>query len=180
MIALGNSNATLKVYIENRPPLAPYLTLEHCLPLRKDDISTIGKETGNHWRKIFNVYAKLIYELAPQHFATWQQLRDLSLLQKESNQCLVFSAPKFKAPTKEISIIMGKTYATTLGIAQKCQWLSPVFAINSSLNIIVCPYFDYRQLTNERITQLTTLIKKLSNNLNYDERSNSTSFLASS
>ncbi|GHE84396.1 DUF6942 family protein [Thalassotalea profundi] len=162
MIALGNSNAKIKVYIENQPPLEPYQSLNYCLPLEKNDIATIAKETGNHWRKIFNVYAKLIFELSPQSYESWQQLRDLSLLQKSSDQCLVFSAPLLQQKPNELTIIMGKGYAAKLGVAEKCDWLTPYFAINKSLNIIICPYFDYRQLNNQKITQLATLIKQLS------------------
>ncbi|XQW84170.1 DUF6942 family protein [Thalassotalea piscium] len=161
MIAIGNHSATIKVFIENRPPLAPYQTLDHCLPLHSQEIDTICKETGNHWRKIFNVYAKLVFELSPSAFNTWQQLRDLSLLQKDSNQCLIFSPPKLHEHTDDVTIIMGKGYATKLGIAQKCEWLTPSFAINPALKLIICPYFDYRQLSNVKISQLVALIKQL-------------------
>lgn len=161
MIAIGNSNAVIKVYIENRPPLAPYQTLEYCLPLTENDIANIANETGNHWRKIFNVYAKLIFELSPNGFGTWQQFREGLLLQKQSDQCLVFSAPELIYPATELSIIMGKSYATKLGLAQKCHWVTPYFAINQDLKLIICPYFDYRQLSNEKIIQLVALIKQV-------------------
>jgi hypothetical protein len=35
------------------------------------------------------------------------------------------------------------------------------FAINRSLKIIVCPYFDYRQLSNIKIERLAELIVSL-------------------
>lgn len=161
MIAIGNVQAKIKVYIENKPPLAPYNSLNSCLPLKENDIATIAQEAGNHWRKIFNVYAKLAFELNPQHFNTWQQLREQTLLQQDSAQCLVFSKPSICQSPVEITIVMGKTYAASLGLAERCYWLTPHFAINESLKLIICPYFDYRQLSNEKITQLVGLIKPL-------------------
>ena len=161
MHALGNASAAIKIYIENKPPLAPYQTLDYCLALKKGDIAAIAEQTGNHWRKIFNVYAKICFELDSLNCPTWQQLREGYLLQENSDQCLVFSPPCIVKPPTELTIIMGKTYATTLGLAQKCHWLTPYFAINESLKLIVCPYFDYRQLSNEKITQLVALIKQL-------------------
>lgn len=58
-----------------------------------DEIADIADETSTHWRKIFNVYAKLLFELSPEKFTCWQDLRDSLLLQAESNHCLLFSAP---------------------------------------------------------------------------------------
>ena len=56
---------------------------------------------------------------------------------------------------------MGKTYANKLGLAEQALWLNEFFAINKTTNTIVCPYFDYRQLSNIKISQLANLIKKL-------------------
>ena len=166
---LGDEKATIIYYIRNRPPLSTYQELSYVMPLQNGDIARICLETGNHWRKIFNVYAKILFELAPANFTTWQHLRDNTLLQKDSCHCLLFSA--FKLPEtdstgdKKISklhIILGKGYAEELGLSDKCTWLSQDFAINEALGIIICPYFDYRQLSNQKITQLVGLIKQLS------------------
>jgi hypothetical protein len=40
----------------------------------------------------------------------------------------------------------------------KLLWLDADFAIDSNNNLIVCPYFDYRQLTNIKIQQLVEII----------------------
>jgi len=166
-VGLGNRDAKLVFYIRNRPPLPAYQNLTNICPLVAGEIAHICLETGNHWRKIFNVYAKLLFELQPKQFTSWQNLRDTALLQAESDQCLLFSTPKLMADlsgdkaAKKLHVILGKGYAEQLGLSQDCTWLSDDFAINAPLSIIICPYFDYRQLSNKKISQLTGLIQQL-------------------
>lgn len=162
-IGLGNPNALLNVHIANIPPLATYEHLQICRPMEEAEITYIVENTGNHWRKIFNIYAKLIFELYPTTFDSWQALREQQLLQKRSDHNLLFSPPSSQNKAqqdKNITIIMGKTYATHLGYADSCDWLSEHFAIHEKERIIICPYFDYRQLSNIKITQLCQLIKR--------------------
>ncbi|MGB2739743.1 MAG: hypothetical protein WBC60_04210 [Cognaticolwellia sp.] len=162
-IGLGNKSALLTFYIKNRPPLDLYQTLVSIKPLVRDEIAYICQETGNHWRKIFNVYAKLLFELTPAEFPSWQHLRDNLLLQEESEHCLLFSPPVFSTEkaSKKLHVVLGKGYAEQLNLANDCTWLSNDFAINRQLNLIVCPYFDYRQLSNVKITQLSGLIRQM-------------------
>ena len=91
-IGLGTTKASINVYIENTPPLSHYLNLESVQALTSGEITNIGLLTGNHWRKIFNVYAKLIFELNSYNFDSWQALRDGYLLQNKSNERLLFSS----------------------------------------------------------------------------------------
>ena len=51
----------IKVYLANRPPLAEYQAIDVIDHFLEGDIEKIVTETGNHWRKIFNVYAKLMH-----------------------------------------------------------------------------------------------------------------------
>jgi len=166
----GATNATINVYIENIPPLPEYQELSSVNALQPGDVARIGQLTGNHWRKIFNVFAKLLFEYSPQNFTSWQLLRDEYLLQVNSNEQLLFSPVSFDELKEKqnadqtnhtISLIMGKTYANKLGIDEHCYWLSESFAINTKKRIIICPYFDYRQLSNIKITQLVQLMKQL-------------------
>lgn len=173
-VGLGNNKANLCFYIKNRPPLTQYENLAHIRPMLDNEIATIGQQTGNHWRKIFNVYAKLLFELAPMQFSKWQHLHDDYLLQAHSNTCLLFSAPNIKvsnnAFTKEalvkthnkLHIILGKGYGESLALFENCTWLNNDFAVNFDEGIIICPYFDYRQLSNNKISQLVRLIQQLS------------------
>tara|TARA_R110000868_G_scaffold27699_5_gene104816 strand:- start:1848 stop:2423 length:576 start_codon:yes stop_codon:yes gene_type:complete len=172
-IGFGDINAKLIFYIKNRPPLALYQNLSTVKPLASNEIAYICHETGNHWRKIFNVYAKLLFELCPEQFSSWQQLRDKALLQTDSNHCLLFSPPELctlglstantlaRQDNKKLQVILGKGYSEHLGLSSNCTWLSHDFAINTELGIIICPYFDYRQLSNKKISQLSGLIKQL-------------------
>lgn len=191
-VGLGNSSASIIFYIKNRPPLDIYQNLNIVKPLMPGEISHICQETGNHWRKIFNVYAKLIFELSPHEFSTWQKLRDELLLQKHSEHCLLFSAPNLTTnltanltansasiphqtsdantaqapyftstnPRIKLHIVLGKGYAEHLNLCSDSIWLSHDFAINHKLGLIICPYFDYRQLSNIKITQLAGLIQQ--------------------
>jgi len=162
MTGMGINNAQLSIYIENTPPLEQYLSLPTITALHPHDIYNIGQQTGNHWRKIFNVYAKLIFELGLSQQDTWQNFRDEDLLQKHSNESLIFSPPNFdKLKSDQIHIVMGRTYARKLNIDTQCFWLSKDFAINEEKRLIISPYFDYRQLSNMKISQLAKLIKKM-------------------
>ncbi|SEK66915.1 hypothetical protein SAMN05216262_10274 [Colwellia chukchiensis] len=167
-VGLGSRQAKLIFYIANRPPLPAYQQLTNVNTLAKGDIANICTATGNHWRKVFNVYAKLLFELAPKRYASWQALRDEALLQAGHEHCLLFSAPKLtyhqsdSHSPKALHIIIGKGYAEQLGLSQNCTWLNEYFAINESLAVIICPYFDYRQLSNKKISQLVALIRQLS------------------
>lgn len=169
-IGLGSSDAYLSVYIENKPPLPEYENLSSLRPIAPLDIANIAQLTGNHWRKIFNVYAKLLFEINKRNCSSWQVLREEYLLQQHSHENLVFSPltesdltlNSMDSPSPIIHMVMGKNYAKKLKVDSLCYWLSEDFAINESKKLIICPYFDYRQLSNIKITQLTQLIKQLS------------------
>ncbi len=167
MIGIGNPNAQLIVYNANRPPLDEFKLLTNIRGLKQGEIRLIGELTGNHWRKIFNCFAKLIFELQPKHFKTWQTLRDNELLTDSGEELLLFSKPNIHAArtgsnaTSPIHIISGKTYFSQLSLNIKVEWLDDFFAINSQYKLIVSPYFDYRQLSNIKITQLVSLINNL-------------------
>lgn len=175
-IGFGSDDYQIAVYIANRPPIYEYQQLEQLTALTTGEITYIGQHCGNGWRKVFNVYAKLLYALDKEQFnfatfaSTWQQYRDDFLLQTHSKTSLLFSAPQLKpikhnANQKAVHIIMGKTHAKSLlstgELDVELIWLDNEFAINRSQRVIVCPYFDYRQLSNVKIDRLAELIKGL-------------------
>ena len=138
---------------------------ESSRPASKGEIKAIGDQCGNGWRKVFNVYAKWLFQ-CPKNiypfadsFSSWQAFRDQHLLQRGSSTRLVFQQTDIQATTG-LTIVMGRTYANSLPIASQFEWLSPSFAIIRKKNLVVTPYFDYRQLTNEKIAFLTQLISK--------------------
>lgn len=166
----GDSAAGTRVYIANRPPMAEYADLAVMQPLHSGEIELINRACGNGWRKVFNVYAKLLFALDTkqftfaQHAASWQQYRDHYLLQAGSSTALMFSPPQLQPVKNAVHIIAGRTYAKALlenGLAAQLSWLNNEFAVDKHNRVLVCPYFDYRQLNNEKLAFLARLIKVL-------------------
>ncbi|RXJ74977.1 hypothetical protein CS022_01795 [Veronia nyctiphanis] len=168
--ALGDSKAIFSVYIEKSPPfekaIGSPLPLETHYPLATGDIFAINQTGGNGWRKVFNVYAKLLFALPTTHrsfpdaFDSWQSFRDASLLQENSGTALYFGNADIKENARfgGLHIIAGRTHAKQLEIAGECVWLSESFAVHPDLPVFICPYFDYRQLSNIKIEQLVKLL----------------------
>ena len=191
-IGLGCDDFSFAVYIGNTPNMLEYQDITTMQSMVQGEISAVGQACGNGWRKVFNVYAKVLYGLDSKRFAftqrapTWQQYRDNYLLQNGSHTALLFNSPivngkgcdrrsdhnqeeernvlKSAKPTC-IHIICGKTYAKALlatnTLPIQLTWLDHEFAIDHYHNVIVCPYFDYRQLSNDKIERLSELISTL-------------------
>ncbi|PKM18126.1 MAG: hypothetical protein CVV11_18730 [Gammaproteobacteria bacterium HGW-Gammaproteobacteria-15] len=166
----GDSAAGIRVYIANRPPMAEYADLVTMQPLHSGEIELINRACGNGWRKVFNVYAKLLFALDTKQFAftqhagSWQQYRDHYLLQAGSNTALVFGTPDLQPAKEVVHIIAGRTYAKALlenGLEAQLSWLNNEFAVDKHHRLLVCPYFDYRQLNNEKLAFLARLVKAL-------------------
>ena len=160
----------IKVFMANRPPLKEYDNQHILSSMQLGEIHRIAEETGNHWRKIFNVYAKFMYSLAINvddlailKYKTWQLYRDKMLLQAGSQTQLHFGHADLEGvlvieDPSCIRIVMGKTFADSLFVNGSLTWLDKDFAINKKLGVIVCPYFDYRQLSNVKIDRLVSLV----------------------
>jgi len=170
-IGLGCKDFTIAVYIGNKPNMLEYQQLSMISPVTSHEINTINQACGNGWRKVFNVYAKLLYTLDNKHFSysslapTWQKYRDNYLLQPNSKTALVFSPPQLFQHKESLHIICGKTYAkhllATNQLTANLFWLDDEFAIDKKQKLIVCPYFDYRQLSNIKIEKLACLLREL-------------------
>jgi hypothetical protein len=168
---LGDQYAEFNVYIANLPAFSEYSSLGCIKPLSAGEIHAIGLACGNGWRKVFNVYAKLLFALNAENIVSlqgaknWQHFRDHVLLQCWSNTGLLFLAPQLHRAKGQnsnvVHIIMGKTYANSLNLPHSLTWLDHEFAIDTDSKLLVCPYFDYRQLSNIKIIRLVELIKQL-------------------
>lgn len=168
IIGLGDTDFWIAAYIENRPAFMNLTELSQCQSLASGEIHAIGQACGNGWRKVFNVYAKLLFALPQSQFnyrtlaPDWQGYRDKHLLQQGSQIALLFSPPAVKPDDNRLHIIMGRTYAKRLvaegQITVPLTWLDNEFAINAEHKLFVCPYFDYRQLSNIKIERLVQLI----------------------
>jgi len=163
-IGFGAGASRVNFYIANRPPLDDYPLMSELRGLATGELGHIVANTSNHWRKVFDVYAKLLFDwyglqkrsdLPP----SWQALRDRELFQQDSQAALLFSAPQFHQDDS-IHIIAGKTYAAHLRLPP-LTWLDAYFAVNQEHRLIVAPYPDYRQLSNERIARLLGLMRTL-------------------
>lgn len=157
VVGLGGSDFSIAVYIANRPPLAEFERYSSFRGMSDGEIRFIADQAGNHWRKVFNVYAKFAFEMDNEDFASWQDLRDGLLLQVSSRYSLLFSEPDFCAP--HIHIVMGKGYASKLRVLEHAAWVDEHFALDEERKLIVCPYFDYRQLSNKKIESLVGLVR---------------------
>lgn len=170
-IGFGDSDYSIAVYIANKPNMSEYKKQLTMHPLSLGEIEAINQSCGNGWRKVFNVYAKLLYCLDRDHFefsklaATWQIYRDKYLLQANSQTSLLFSSPQLGVNKETLHIICGKTHANALITSGKLianlVWLDNEFAIDRANNLVVCPYFDYRQLSNIKIEILSGLLLSL-------------------
>ena len=172
-IGLGCPTFNFAVYIGNTPAMLEYQDLRTISPLTRGEIGSIGQACGNGWRKVFNVYAKLLYSLNRNDFEfsqlalSWQQYRDAFLLQSGSNTALLFSPPQIDPDSKKYHVICGKTYAKQLletgQLKADLNWLDDEFAVDNKSRLIVCPYFDYRQLSNIKIERLAQLLGQFPN-----------------
>ena len=161
VVGVGASKVRLAIYIANRPLNDQYPSLQSLQPLMAGELQNIVANNSNHWRKAFNVFAKILWEvdwaeLTGNAASCWQDYRDHHLLQAHSSESLLFSPPEITA--SHIKIVTGKTYAAELALPS-LDWLDAHLAINAAHKLIVCPYLDYRQLSNERIARLAALIK---------------------
>lgn len=176
MIGIGDTNSQFIVYIGNRPDYGDLNHLTSVRPIKDGEIADIGVKCGNGWRKVFNVYAKLVFALnASMHFVgladenqtgviapvnRWQAWRDVCLLKEHSNSLMLFSKPDLATKDSDVlRIVMGKGWAKECGLEPVLHWLNNDFAISKKHNLIVCPYFDYRQLSNQKIVLLCELIR---------------------
>ncbi|MFQ3237308.1 MAG: hypothetical protein ACI9C4_002889 [Paraglaciecola sp.] len=170
---VGDTQAWFNVYIANRPDHLDYPQLSTVRALEVGDIERINRNCGNGWRKVFNVYGKLLFALQQSsppgqvilpglQAKDWQSYRDNNLLQANSHTRLLFSAPHLPTPGKSVHIVMGKTYAKSLNLAPSLIWLDQEFACDPPNRLIVCPYFDYRQLSDRKILHLVALIAEIS------------------
>ncbi|OUS31770.1 hypothetical protein A9Q99_02925 [Gammaproteobacteria bacterium 45_16_T64] len=159
MIGIGAYGCKLAVYIANRPPLESYVSREKLVPATVGELAHIGKEVGNHWRKIINIYGKLGFMLATEGFSTWQEYRDHFLLTGGAKQALLFNECIASDIEGCLHIVMGKAHSLKLLGDDELIWVDSDFAISRERRIIVTPYFDYRQLSNMKLEKLVGILK---------------------
>jgi hypothetical protein len=161
LIGIGDSDFKIAVCIGNRPDTQLFQSLTGILPFSKHALTDTVNQTGNHWRKIFNIYAKLMNEIEGLPFETWQEFRDRKLLTEGSRHAIIFSdVSSCLADSSRIIIVSGKTYAQAQGVLENCTELSGGFFFDVTRKLVVTPYFDYRQLSNAKINELVSLLRE--------------------
>lgn len=166
----GTPHSLINFYIGNQPSFDGFVAPSTFRGMQAGEIAHIVANTSNHWRKAFNVYAKFMWEFICQAqpallqacnqagISTWQEYRDKKLFSDNSYESLLFS-PLDRSSTapSSVSILAGKTYGLTQ-VSQDLIEVNAQFWIHPYNRIIIAPYPDYRQLTNERITFLCSLV----------------------
>lgn len=133
------------LYLPNRPNQESYMNKRGLKNLKVGEVPFIIQECGNHWRKIFSIFAKICFDLNPVT-DTWQEYRDNILL---TNKCISSVSFSKKNIQKSDSIVL---------LSGKDSW---PLAGDSILRIFRLPYFDYRQFPNIEITKLLSKLKKI-------------------
>ncbi len=168
-VGFGNAHSKVAVVVENRPPMSAFDSLSTVFPLELIHLTQIVDQCGNHWRKIINCYAKLMFQLTDRTIGSWQEYRDTQLLRADSDECLLFSPTSFDEALKHhrVVIVTGKIFAQTMPFYGEMNWLSSTFAQHPSKPILIAPYFDYRQLSNQKLDFLVQLLRSTMNELDH-------------
>ena len=93
LIGLGEQAFSVAVYVAKAPPMPYFATLHSVEPVINEQINTINQHCGNGWRKVFNVYAKVLFALPSEHYsfakqaASWQA----GLNERSQQGCLLNS-----------------------------------------------------------------------------------------
>jgi len=170
---IGSDNPKLVVLINHNLPegTAKDQSNGKAMPLTPDWMAQIIAKGGNNWRKVFNLYAKLCFTFREENntessYASWQLYRDEALLaDSEPYQLVCLSGKDLKRYYEQLSdntlvLVTGKKCASELGITKNLHWLDQDFAQTIGRNALLCPYFDYRQLSNIKLERLSGLIQE--------------------
>jgi hypothetical protein len=135
---LGAQGAGVVLYIENSPMVPKDMDVNESV-----SISMLMDLNGNHWRKIFTIFAKLVTP-----YENWREYRDSCLLTEKEAIC--FSGQL--QDNAQVHIISGKSCWERMGF--DIDEFTPLDSQQRLLvrgNILCLPYFDYRQFPNALI-----------------------------
>lgn len=160
-IGFGNTLPKWTLHIANRPDLEPF---EHDIfrQLELGEAAQIIQQTSNHWRKVFSIMAKISFALFDTGCDTWQQYRDTKLLTREGFEAINFEVYQV-GQLSTLSIICGFQYAEQqVELAKLIPHIEqPKLLIAEHKELIVTPYFDWRQLNNEMLAHLVAMLKHI-------------------
>ena len=148
------------LHIENRPPLETF-EQESFRVLAKGEAAQVIAQTSNHWRKVFSIMAKISFGLFETGCDTWQEYRDSSLLTENGFEAISYQKYDFAQNQTLVSIICGFKFAQTQLSLDELYPLDtqPKLLVAEQAKCIVTPYFDWRQLNNEMLASLISLMR---------------------
>lgn len=158
---IGSPTPKMILHIANRPELEKF---EHNLfqTLKPGEAAEIIQQTSNHWRKVFSIMAKISFALFKNDCKTWQEYRDSILLTERGFEALDFTPINLPLSDNNIHIVCGFQYAESqLELSTFIPHLHyPKLLRHPSENCFVTPYFDWRQLNNELLAGLISVLPK--------------------
>lgn len=160
-VGLGSTEHAIGIYIGNRPNYPSINELQSLRLAKGAEVEHIIAQTGNHWRKVFSICAKIGFSLWPEEAARWQDYRDQILFRRGGQLALLFSAPPL-GNSQNVKLVLGKQYAEQCVTNALCTETLNGFLVNPQQKLIQTPYFDYRQLSNQRLEELLATINALS------------------
>lgn len=159
-VGLGGPDPRLCLYTPQCPPLPEYQHLSGYRAAAAGEIPALIAASGNHWRKIFSIFAKL-YGALYLPDKRWQEVRDRHLFSAQSRSAWLPHSQLLPGPQR-LHIIGGKDFGSAFGPAHSSRTkLDPEGRLEVSGNCIFTPYLDYRQFPNALID---TLVEHLRDN----------------
>ena len=156
-VGFGKESAKLILYIDKRPELDFCESLRDLEELKPNQLEEI-KATGNHWRKILNIFAKLAFAMDSKSCDTWQAYRDDKLLTEQGDEALLFQDAL--VDSEAIHLIRGKHFFQDFDLEDEdFETLDEAGKISFSGRMYQVPYLDYRQFPNSLIEQLVEVMK---------------------
>ena len=143
---LGAQGSDVILYIENHPVVPQKLKSNELISI--PDLIDLN---GNHWRKIFTIFAKLV---SPDE--NWREYRDQCLLTK--NEAICFTDERQQSA--QVNIVSGKSCWERMGF-DMADFISldPQQRLWVKDDVLCSPYFDYRQFPNALIVIAREWIK---------------------
>jgi len=153
----GKESAKVILYIDKRPELGFCKDLSDLECLQASQLDLI-KATGNHWRKILNIFAKIAFAMNAQKCETWQAYRDDKLLTKQGDEALIFQ--NSLVDSEAIHLICGKSFFHEFDLEEnEFRALDEAGEISFKGRVYRVPYLDYRQFPNSLIEMLVESMK---------------------
>lgn len=155
IIGLGCQQPLLCLYTPHRPPLPNYQRQRGYRAANQGETAQIIAETGNHWRKILSIFAKIYCQLfCPSE--RWQEVRDRRLLTRGSRTALLWQSQLLPAEGA-IHVVGGMDFAASFELPTLLgQPVDDEGRITAFGHCYLTPYLDYRQFPNALIDAFCT------------------------